>query len=44
VVNYFYENHNKELKWVAPRLLKDQVKAGRMGMKAGAGWYDYPKK
>lgn len=44
VVNYFYENHNKELKWVAPRLLKDQVKAGRIGMKAGAGWYDYPKK
>ncbi len=44
VVNYFFENHNKELKWVAPRLLKDQVKAGRMGMKSGAGWYDYPKK
>ena len=44
VVNYFYENHNKELKWVAPRLLKDMVKAGRMGMKSGAGWYDYNKK
>jgi 3-hydroxybutyryl-CoA dehydrogenase len=44
VVNYFYENHNKELKWVAPRILKDMVKAGRMGMKAGAGWYDYNKK
>src|SRR5208337_5076464 len=23
VVNYFYQEHNKELKWVAPRLLKD---------------------
>lgn len=44
VVNYFFENHNKELKWVAPRLLKDSVKAGRLGMKTGAGWYDYPKK
>jgi 3-hydroxybutyryl-CoA dehydrogenase len=44
VVNYFFENHNKELKWVAPRLLKDTVKAGRFGMKTGAGWYDYPKK
>ncbi len=44
VVDYFYENHNKELKWVAPRLLKDTVKAGRYGMKVGAGWYDYPKK
>jgi len=44
VVNYFFENHNKELKWVAPRFLKDMVKAGRMGMKVGAGWYDYPKK
>jgi len=44
VINYFFENHNKELKWVAPRLLKDSVKAGRLGMKTGAGWYDYPKK
>ena len=44
VVNYFYENHNKELKWVAPRLLKDMIKAGRMGMKSGVGWYDYNKK
>ena len=44
VAKYFYENQNKELKWVAPRLLKDKVKAGRLGMKAGAGWYDYPKK
>ena len=26
------------------RLLKDTVKAGRMGMKTGAGWYDYPRK
>jgi len=44
VANYFYQEHNKELKWVAPRLLKDMVKAGRLGMKSGAGWYDYNKK
>jgi 3-hydroxybutyryl-CoA dehydrogenase len=44
VVNYFFQEHNKELKWVAPRLLNDMVKAGRLGMKSGAGWYDYPKK
>ncbi len=43
VVNYFYENHNKELKWVAPRILKDTIKAGRLGRKSGAGWYDYNK-
>ncbi len=43
VVNYFYQEHNKELKWVAPRLLKDTIKAGRLGRKTGAGWYDYNK-
>ncbi|HBA54004.1 3-hydroxyacyl-CoA dehydrogenase family protein [Syntrophorhabdus aromaticivorans] len=43
VVDYFYQELNKELKWVAPRMLKDMVKAGRVGMKAGAGWYDYNK-
>ncbi len=44
VVNYFFAEHNKELKWSAPRLLKDMIKAGRFGMKSGAGWYDYNKK
>ncbi len=43
VVNYFYQEHNKELKWVAPRILKDTIKAGRLGRKTGAGWYDYNK-
>jgi len=43
VVNYFYQEHNKELKWVAPRVLKDTIKAGRLGRKTGVGWYDYNK-
>jgi 3-hydroxybutyryl-CoA dehydrogenase len=43
VVNYFYQELNKELKWVAPRAIKDMVKANRLGMKTGAGWYDYNK-
>lgn len=43
VVSYFHQELNKELKWVPPRMLKDMVKAGRIGIKAGAGWYDYNK-
>jgi len=43
VVSYFHQELNKELKWVPPRMLKDMVKAGRTGIKAGAGWYDYNK-
>ncbi len=41
VTEYFYKELNKELKWVSPRVLKDMMKAGRHGRKAGAGWYDY---
>jgi len=44
VVEYLHKEMNKELKWVAPRILKDMVKANRLGMKTGAGWYDYNKK
>lgn len=43
VANYLHQELNKELKWVAPRVIKDIVKAGRLGMKTGAGWYDYNK-
>ena len=44
VAEYLHKELNKELKWVAPRLMKDMVKANRLGMKTGGGWYDYPKK
>jgi 3-hydroxybutyryl-CoA dehydrogenase len=43
VANYLQSELNKEMKWVAPRIIKDVVKAGRLGMKTGAGWYDYNK-
>jgi 3-hydroxybutyryl-CoA dehydrogenase len=43
VTDYFYKELNKELKWVTPRTMKDMVKAGRVGRKAGKGWYDYNK-
>lgn len=44
VAEYLHKEMNKELKWVSPRLLKDMVKANRLGMKTGGGWYDYPRK
>jgi 3-hydroxybutyryl-CoA dehydrogenase len=44
VAEYLHKEMNKELKWVSPRLMKDMVKANRLGMKTGGGWYSYPKK
>ncbi len=43
VVDYFYKELNKELKWVAPLTLKNQVRSGNLGRKTGKGWYDYSK-
>ncbi len=39
VAEYLHKELNKELKWVAPRLMKDMVKAGKLGRKTGSGWY-----
>jgi 3-hydroxybutyryl-CoA dehydrogenase len=44
VSNYFYKELNKESKWVAPNLLKNMIRANRLGRKNGAGWYDYSSK
>jgi 3-hydroxybutyryl-CoA dehydrogenase len=43
IANYFYQELNTEVKWSAPRMMKDLVKAGRLGRKVGKGWYDYGK-
>lgn len=42
VADYFVEEY-KDMKWNAPQLLKNLVRAGRLGKKTGAGWYDYDK-
>lgn len=43
VADYFYNELNKENKWVAPNLLKTMLRANRLGRKTGAGWYEYKK-
>lgn len=43
VINYFREELNKEMKWSMPHTMKDLVKAGKLGRKTGAGWFDYSK-
>lgn len=44
VTQYFHDHLPKELKWDPPLIMENMVRAGRLGMKTGAGWYDYPKK
>ncbi|MFO8165165.1 MAG: 3-hydroxyacyl-CoA dehydrogenase family protein [Thermodesulfobacteriota bacterium] len=39
VTQYFFNELNKENKWVAPNLLKTMVRAGKLGKKSGGGWY-----
>ena len=40
VLTYFYEE-TKDSKWTIPHNMKSLVRAGRLGKKTGAGWYDY---
>jgi 3-hydroxybutyryl-CoA dehydrogenase len=40
VANYFYEEF-KDPRWNPPQTLKALIRAGRLGRKTGAGWYDY---
>jgi 3-hydroxybutyryl-CoA dehydrogenase len=44
VNEYLRKELPHELKWQSSLELKMLVKSGRLGMKTGAGWYDYPKK
>ena len=41
VTDYFFNELNKENKWVAPQLLKSMIRANRLGRKTKAGWYEY---
>jgi len=43
VMDYFHQELPKELKWDSPLTIKNMVKAGLLGRKTGAGWYDYNK-
>ena len=43
VNEYFYNELNKESKWVSPNLLKTMIRAGKLGRKTGEGWYNYSK-
>jgi 3-hydroxybutyryl-CoA dehydrogenase len=43
VMDYFAKELPKELKWDPPTAIKNMVKAGLLGRKTGAGWYDYSK-
>lgn len=40
VMDYFYEEF-KDDRYAAPQILRRLVRAGRLGKKTGAGWYNY---
>ncbi len=40
VTEYFFAEMNKELKWVSPTMLKNKIRANKLGRKTGGGWYD----
>jgi 3-hydroxybutyryl-CoA dehydrogenase len=42
VADYFF-NETKDVKWNPPQNVKALVRAGRLGVKTGAGWFDHKK-
>lgn len=42
VANYFCEEF-KDIRWNPPQAMKALIRAGRLGRKTGAGWFDYDK-
>ncbi|MDP4126976.1 MAG: 3-hydroxyacyl-CoA dehydrogenase family protein [Bacillota bacterium] len=40
VADYLF-NESKDMKWNSPEPIKALVRAGRLGKKTGAGWFDY---
>jgi 3-hydroxybutyryl-CoA dehydrogenase len=40
VADYLF-NESKDMKWNPPQPIKALVRAGRLGKKTGAGWFDY---
>lgn len=43
VADYFYEE-TKDSRWAVPQLMRRLIRAGRLGKKTGAGFYDYDNK
>ncbi len=40
VMNYFYDEF-KDPRWTPPQSIKALIRAGRLGKKSGAGWYEH---
>ena len=40
ITEYFHKEMNQELKWVAPNLFKNMIRANKLGKKTGGGWYE----
>ncbi len=39
VTEYLHKELDRDLKWTTPRLLRTMVRANRLGIKTGGGWY-----
>jgi 3-hydroxybutyryl-CoA dehydrogenase len=39
VTEYLHKELDRDLKWTTPRLLRQMVRANRLGVKTGGGWY-----